>query len=73
MASKEKQESDLLSMHSSGKLHLPQPRGQYSVGFVDIMTPGQPELGTFIRLYYPTDENCLEEHERWPTWTFEEK
>ena len=63
----------LLSTHTSGKQHLSQPRGQHSVGFMDIMTPGGTELGTFMRLYYPTDEQCIEEHERWPVWAYEDK
>ena len=63
----------LLPTHKSGKQHLSQPRGQHSVGFIDVMTPGEPEIGTFMRLYYPTDAQCLEEHDRWPIWTFEDK
>ena len=63
----------LLPTHPSGKQHLSQPRGQHSVGFMDIMTPGEPEIGTFMRLYYPTDAQCLEEHDRWPIWAFEDK
>ena len=63
----------LLSTHTSGKQHLSQPRGQHSVGFMDIMTPGGTESGTFMRLYYPTDEQCIEEHERWPVWAYEDK
>ena len=58
-----------LSRHStSGKRHLPQPRGPHSVGYADVMTPGDPNTGTFIRIYYPTSEQCLEKHERWPVW-----
>ena len=49
-----------------GKRHLPQPRGPHSVGFVDVMTEG--DEGVFARLLYPTDEQCLEEHHRWPHW-----
>ena len=57
--------SSSLPVHC-GKRHLPQPRGPHSVGFADVMTPG--EEGVFVRLLYPTDEQCLEEHERWPQW-----
>ena len=63
----------LISTHISGKQHLSQPRGQHSVGFMDIMTPGEPKSGVFTRLYYPTDEQCLDEHERWPVWASEDK
>lgn len=63
----------LLSTHISGKQHLSQPRGQHSVGFTDIMTPGEPESGTFIRLYYPTDEQCLDNHDKWPVWAGEDQ
>ena len=51
-----------------GKRHLPQPRGPHSVGFFDLMTPGDPEKSTLMRMYYPTNEQCLEEHDRWPEW-----
>lgn len=64
---------------SSGKKHLPQPRGPHSVGYVDVMTPGNPVAetssssspgnpGTFVRILYPTQEQCLSEHDRWPVW-----
>jgi hypothetical protein len=32
------------------------------------MTPGDPENGSLLRMFYPTLEQCLEEHERWPVW-----
>lgn len=51
-----------------GKRHLPQPRGPHSVGFVDVMTPGLPHEGTFFRVFYPTNEQCLDSSERWPIW-----
>ena len=57
-----------LMQHPDGKKHLPQPRGPHSVGFFDLMTPGGPSKGALLRIYYPTKEQCLEEHDRWPTW-----
>ena len=63
----------LLETHPSGKRHLPLPKGPHSVGFVDIMTEGDPSSGTFFRLYYPSNERCQEEHEKWPRWAFEDK
>ena len=57
-----------LTRHTSGKRHLPQPRGSHSVGFFDLMTPGDPMEGSLVRVYYPTLEQCLEEHDRWPVW-----
>ena len=65
--------NQMLSTHPSGKTHLMQPRGPHSVGYLDVMTPGEPENGTFMRLYYPTDEQCLAEHNRWPIWASEDK
>lgn len=65
--------SGMLSTHPSGKTHLSQPRGPHSVGYVDVMTSGVPESGCFMRLYYPTDEQCLTEHKRWPIWASEDK
>ena len=65
--------SHLLLTHPSGKRHLPPPRGPYSVGFADVMTEGNPKNGTFFRLYYPTNERCMDEHTRWPLWMFEDK
>ena len=63
----------MLSTHPCGKTHLMQPRGPHSVGYIDVMTPGTPETGSFMRLYYPTDQQCLAEHDRWPIWASEEK
>ena len=63
----------LLPTHVSGKQHLAQPRGQHSLGFLDIMTPGEYELGTFFRMYYPTDSQCLEEYDKWPLRISEDK
>jgi len=57
-----------LMHHPGGKKHLPQPRGPHSVGFLDLMTRGDPHKGSLVRIYYPTKEQCLEEHERWPVW-----
>ena len=54
---------------NAGKRHLPQPRGPHSVGYVDLMTPGGPDEGSFVRILYPTQEQCLAEHEKWPIWT----
>ena len=58
----------LMDHPEGGKRHLPQPRGPHSVGFVDLMTPGGPDKGSLLRIYYPTKQQCLEEHERWPEW-----
>ncbi len=58
----------LMQHPEGGKRHLPQPRGPHSVGFVDLMTPGGPDKGSLLRIYYPTKEQCLEEHDRWPDW-----
>lgn len=55
---------------TEGKKHLPQPMGPHSVGFVDVMTPGPK--GIFTRVYYPTTEQCLDEHKRWPLWAEDE-
>ncbi len=55
-----------------GKRHLPQPSGPHSVGFVDVLTPGgdgDGVGGVLARLLYPTPEQCLKEHSRWPAWT----
>ena len=57
-----------LMRHTGGKRHLTQPRGPHSVGYFDLMTPGDPKKGSLLRMYYPTGEQCLEEHERWPIW-----
>jgi hypothetical protein len=32
------------------------------------MTPGDPQKGSLLRVYYPTLEQCLEEHDKWPIW-----
>ncbi len=53
----------------AGKRHLPQPSGPHSVGFVDVLTPGAPSEGSLVRVLYPTAEQCLQEHDRWPVWT----
>ena len=64
--------SDLLQTHPSGKKYIPMPRGPHSVGYVDVMTEGDPSVGTFFRLYYPTNENSMDQHERWPRWIYED-
>lgn len=58
----------LLLTHQSGKVHLPLPKGQYSVGYMDIMTPNDHKTSTFFRLYYPTDEDSSMKHQHWPLW-----
>jgi len=64
-----KQQKSLGSLPTQGgKIHLPQPRGQHSVGFVDVLTPGGPSEGNLIRILYPTAEQCLDNHHRWPRW-----
>ena len=65
--------SDLLKTHPSGKRHLPNPRGPHSVGYIDIMTDGDPNRGIFLRLYYPSFEETKESHEKWPLWIPEDK
>ena len=40
--------------HRAGRRHLPVPRGQYTVGCLDLMSDYSVK-GTFIRLYYPTN------------------
>lgn len=57
----------------SGKNYLSPPTGQYSVGFIDLMTEGEPEDSVFMRIHYPTDANYLLWHERWPLWIPEQK
>ena len=64
--------SNLLHTHQSGKKYIPLPRGPHSVGYVDVMTEGDPSVGTFFRLYYPTDENSIDADERWPRWIYED-
>ncbi|TRY77916.1 hypothetical protein TCAL_13122 [Tigriopus californicus] len=59
---------DYLQTSSDGKRHLPQPRGPHSVGFVEVLTPGGPEEGTLCRILYPTQEQCLENSDKWPLW-----
>jgi len=54
---------------TNGKRHLPLPRGPHSVGFIDLMTPGDPETGSFVRVLYPTEEQCIESTEKWPLWS----
>jgi hypothetical protein len=51
-----------------GRKHLPQPRGPHSVGYVDLMTPGDPSMGSFVRILYPTKEQCLSNEQKWPIW-----
>jgi len=36
-------------------------------------TSGEPINSTFARIFYPTDEQQMNEHERWPLWAFEER
>jgi len=60
------QEASNLTEHTMGKKHLPQPRGPHSVGFVDLLTSG--DTGVLVRIYYPTKEKCLEQHDKWPVW-----
>uniref|UniRef100_A0A0K2V3Q1 1-alkyl-2-acetylglycerophosphocholine esterase n=1 Tax=Lepeophtheirus salmonis TaxID=72036 RepID=A0A0K2V3Q1_LEPSM len=53
---------------TEGKRHLPQPMGPHSVGYIDLDTKNG-ESGLFVRIYYPTDAQCLEYHNVWPTWS----
>jgi len=57
-----------IKSHTSGKNYLPPATGLYSVGFIDFMTQGKPDNSIFMRIYYPTDENYLTFHEKWPKW-----
>lgn len=61
-------QGDYLQTSSDGKRHLPQPRGPHSVGFVEVLTPGGPKEGTLCRILYPTQEQCLENSDKWPLW-----
>ena len=47
----------------NGKKHLPIPRGPHSVGFVDLANHN-----VLARIYYPTKEKCIENHQKWPLW-----
>jgi len=49
--------------------YFPRPVGQWEVGYIDIMTEGQPEDSSFIRLYYPTMQKHEFLPERCPIWT----
>jgi len=51
----------------NGKNHLPQPRGPHSVGFVDFANHN-----VLARIYYPTKEKCVENHQKWPLWAEDE-
>jgi platelet-activating factor acetylhydrolase len=48
---------------------LPPPAGPYEVGYLDIMTDGKPKDSSFIRLYYPTQQQHRFLPERCPIWT----
>jgi len=55
--------------------HLPLPTGPHAVGFQDIMTPGSPEDGVFVRLYYPSIyplNETVNKFELWPVWAEDE-
>ena len=30
---------------------------------------GDPETGSFVRILYPTQEQCIESTEKWPLWS----
>ena len=62
-------DANSLPTTATGNRHLPQPRGPNSVGFVDVMT----KEDVFVRVLYPTVEQCLDEHERWPIWGDDDK
>ncbi len=57
---------------TDGKKHLPMPRGPHSVGFVDLMTPGEPDQASFVRILYPTRQSSISSTDRWPVWTEDE-
>jgi len=48
---------------------LPSPAGDYNVGYVDIMTEGRPEVGSYFRLYFPTDQSPDKSNGKCPLWT----
>jgi len=52
----------------SEKYYFAQPSGKFSVGFIDIMTLGKPEDSVLMRIHYPTDQNYLMWHKKWPKW-----
>jgi len=55
--------------------HLPLPTGPHAVGFQDVMTAGEPDTGTFVRLYYPSIfpvNETINKHELWPVWAEDE-
>ena len=56
-----------MSAPLNGKNHLPQPRGPHSVGFVDFANHN-----VLARIYYPTKEKCMENHQKWPIWAEDE-
>ena len=57
----------MTSPNLNGKNHLPQPRGPHSVGFVDFANHN-----VLARIYYPTKEKCVENHQKWPLWAEDE-
>ncbi|XP_023333646.1 platelet-activating factor acetylhydrolase isoform X1 [Eurytemora carolleeae] len=51
--------------------HLPLPTGPYAVGYQDIMTPGDPTSGVYVRVYYPSIHpvnETINMSELWPVW-----
>jgi len=59
---------DLMNLVKSEKF-LPRPAGSWEVGYIDYMTQGTPETSSFIRLYYPTQQQHAVLPERCPVWT----
>lgn len=52
----------------SNRKHLPQPKGLYPVGCLDIMTE-YSSAGCFMRLYYPSAQDDVKDRAlQWPLW-----
>ena len=46
--------------------------GPHAVGYQDVMTPGPPEEGVFVRVFYPSQfaqNETVSKHELWPLWS----
>jgi len=60
---------------SSLPRHIPLPTGPHAVGFQDVMTPGGPDKGVFVRIYYPSlypVNETINKTELWPVWADDE-
>ena len=34
-----------------------------------IFFSGDPETGSFVRILYPTQEQCIDSTDKWPLWS----